>query len=102
MVVYDRNDWDCKIGVALNTWTGNKRSVLLSYKEYDGGHVRFGSNLKGKVIGGGNISHDSITITNVEHVSGLAFVRNDKCGDIILRLREEKEVKQTEKEADGI
>ncbi|GKC48660.1 retrovirus-related pol polyprotein from transposon TNT 1-94, partial [Tanacetum coccineum] len=31
------------------------------------------SNLKGKVIGGGNISHDSITITNAEHVNGLAF-----------------------------
>ncbi|GJR43143.1 retrotransposon protein [Tanacetum coccineum] len=40
---------------------------------YDGGHVVFRSNLKGKVIGGGNITHDSITITNVEHVSGLAF-----------------------------
>ncbi|GJS16521.1 retrovirus-related pol polyprotein from transposon TNT 1-94 [Tanacetum coccineum] len=31
------------------------------------------SNLKGKVVGGGNITHDSIIITNVEHVSGLAF-----------------------------
>nr|GEU80251.1 UBN2 domain-containing protein [Tanacetum cinerariifolium] len=40
---------------------------------YDGGHVIFRSNLKGKVVGGGNIAHDSITITNVEHVSGLAF-----------------------------
>ncbi|GKA05816.1 hypothetical protein Tco_0684936 [Tanacetum coccineum] len=37
------------------------------------GHVIFGSNLKGKVVGGGNITHDSITITNVEYVSGLAF-----------------------------
>ncbi|GJT43174.1 retrotransposon protein [Tanacetum coccineum] len=40
---------------------------------YDGGHAVFGSNLKGKVVGGGNITHDFITITNVEHVSGLAF-----------------------------
>nr|GEU94992.1 retrotransposon protein [Tanacetum cinerariifolium] len=31
------------------------------------------SNLKGKVVGRGNISHDFITITNVEHVSDLAF-----------------------------
>nr|GEV12491.1 hypothetical protein [Tanacetum cinerariifolium] len=31
------------------------------------------SNLKGKVVGGGNITHESITITNVKHVSGLAF-----------------------------
>ncbi|GJV34216.1 hypothetical protein Tco_1394616 [Tanacetum coccineum] len=52
--------------------TGNRR-LVTSYKAYDGGHVVFGSNLKGKVIGEGNITHDSITITNVEHVSGLAF-----------------------------
>ncbi|GJT86141.1 hypothetical protein Tco_1067858 [Tanacetum coccineum] len=51
---------------------GNRRLITL-YKEYDGGHVVFESNLKGKVVGGGNISHDSITIKNVEHVSGLAF-----------------------------
>ncbi|GJW07649.1 hypothetical protein Tco_1570072 [Tanacetum coccineum] len=52
--------------------TGNRR-LFTSYKAYDGGHVVFGSNLKGKIIGGGNITHDSIIITNVEHVSGLAF-----------------------------
>ncbi|GJU01323.1 retrovirus-related pol polyprotein from transposon TNT 1-94 [Tanacetum coccineum] len=49
------------------------RKLFTSYKAYDGGHVIFRSNLKGKVIGGGNITHDSITITNVEHVSCLAF-----------------------------
>ncbi|GKE45323.1 retrotransposon protein, partial [Tanacetum coccineum] len=49
------------------------RILFTSYKAYDGGHVVCGSNLKGKVSGGGNITHDSITITNVEHVSGLAF-----------------------------
>nr|GEV86660.1 zf-CCHC domain-containing protein/DUF4219 domain-containing protein/UBN2 domain-containing protein [Tanacetum cinerariifolium] len=52
--------------------SGNRR-LCTSYKAYDGGHVIVGNNLKGKVIGGGNITHDSITITNVEHVSGLAF-----------------------------
>ncbi|GJZ89070.1 retrotransposon protein, partial [Tanacetum coccineum] len=52
--------------------TGNKR-LFTSYNEYDGGHVVFGSNLNGKVVDGCNISHDSITIKNVEHVSGLAF-----------------------------
>ncbi|GKD81933.1 retrovirus-related pol polyprotein from transposon TNT 1-94 [Tanacetum coccineum] len=52
--------------------TRNIRLFTL-YKAYDGGHVVFGSNLKGKVVGGGNITHDSITITNVEHVSGLDF-----------------------------
>ncbi|GKD30081.1 retrovirus-related pol polyprotein from transposon TNT 1-94, partial [Tanacetum coccineum] len=49
------------------------RRLFTSYKAYDGGHVAFGSNLKGKVIGRGNVSHDSIIITNVGHVSGLAF-----------------------------
>ncbi|GJZ14239.1 retrovirus-related pol polyprotein from transposon TNT 1-94 [Tanacetum coccineum] len=49
------------------------RTLFTSYKAYDGGHVVFGSNLKGKVVGGGNITRDSITITNVEQVSGLAF-----------------------------
>ncbi|GJS58564.1 reverse transcriptase domain-containing protein [Tanacetum coccineum] len=52
--------------------TGNKRLFTL-YKVYDGGYVVFGSNLKGKVVGGGNITHDSISFTNVEHVSDLAF-----------------------------
>ncbi|GJS37258.1 retrotransposon protein [Tanacetum coccineum] len=52
--------------------TGNRR-LFTSYKAYDGGHVIFGSNLKGKVVSGCNITHDSITITNIEHVSGLAF-----------------------------
>ncbi|GJZ41569.1 retrovirus-related pol polyprotein from transposon TNT 1-94 [Tanacetum coccineum] len=52
--------------------TGNRR-LFTSYKACNGGHVVFGSNLKVKVVGGGNITHDSITITNVEHVSGLAF-----------------------------
>ncbi|GKB33806.1 hypothetical protein Tco_0873207 [Tanacetum coccineum] len=52
--------------------TRNRR-LFTSYKAYDGRHLVFGSNLKGKVISEGNISHDSIKITNVEHVSGLAF-----------------------------
>ncbi|GJS62019.1 retrovirus-related pol polyprotein from transposon TNT 1-94 [Tanacetum coccineum] len=52
--------------------TKNRR-LFTSYKAYDGGHVVLGSNLKGKVVSGGNITHDSITITKVEHVSGLAF-----------------------------
>ncbi|GKA20346.1 retrotransposon protein [Tanacetum coccineum] len=47
--------------------------AIDSQEGYDGGHLIFGSNLKGKVVGRGNITYDSITITNVEHVSGLAF-----------------------------
>ncbi|GJZ64959.1 retrotransposon protein [Tanacetum coccineum] len=65
------DDWIVDSGCTKHI-TGN-RILFTSYKEYDGGYVVFGSNLKGKVIGGGNITHDSITITNVEHVSGLAF-----------------------------
>ncbi|GJZ24336.1 retrovirus-related pol polyprotein from transposon TNT 1-94 [Tanacetum coccineum] len=65
------DDWIVDSGCTKHM-TGNRRLFTL-YKAYDGGHVIFGSNLKGKVVGGGNITHDSITITNVEHVSGLAF-----------------------------
>ncbi|GJV40576.1 integrase, catalytic region, zinc finger, CCHC-type containing protein, partial [Tanacetum coccineum] len=65
------DDWIVDSGCTMHM-TGNRR-LFTSYKAYDGGHVVFGSNLKGKVIGRGNITHDSITITNVEHVSGLAF-----------------------------
>ncbi|GJX13801.1 retrovirus-related pol polyprotein from transposon TNT 1-94 [Tanacetum coccineum] len=65
------DDWIVDSGCTKNM-TRNRR-LFTSYKAYDGGHVVFGSNLKGKVIGRGNINHDSITITNVEHVSGLAF-----------------------------
>ncbi|GJY05835.1 retrotransposon protein [Tanacetum coccineum] len=64
-------DWIVDSGCTKHM-TG-KRRLFTSYKAYNGGHVVFGSNLKGKVVGGGNITHDSITITNVEHVSGLAF-----------------------------
>nr|GEV60059.1 retrotransposon protein [Tanacetum cinerariifolium] len=52
--------------------TGNRR-LFTSYKAYDGGHFVLASNLKGKVVSGGNITHDSIPITNVEYVSCLAF-----------------------------
>ena len=49
------------------------RDVFTSYKEYDGGDVIFGSSLKGRIIGKGNIAHEKITFTNVMHVSNLGF-----------------------------
>ncbi|GKD33356.1 retrovirus-related pol polyprotein from transposon TNT 1-94 [Tanacetum coccineum] len=52
--------------------TGNK-SLISTYKAYDGGNVFFGSNLKGKITGKGTVSNDSHTISNVEHVDNLAF-----------------------------
>ncbi|GKC48883.1 hypothetical protein Tco_1071628 [Tanacetum coccineum] len=55
------------------SWKLNLKRLFTSYKAYDGGHVILGSNLKGNVVGGANITHGSITITNVQHVSGLAF-----------------------------
>ncbi|GKB30027.1 retrovirus-related pol polyprotein from transposon TNT 1-94, partial [Tanacetum coccineum] len=65
------DDWIVNSGCTKHM-TENRR-LFTSYKAYDGGHVVFESNLKGKVVGGGNITHDSIIITNVDHVSGLAF-----------------------------
>ncbi|GJR70942.1 protein CHUP1, chloroplastic [Tanacetum coccineum] len=66
------DDWIVDNGCTKHM-TGNRRLFTL-YKAYDGGHVIFWSNLNDKVVGGGNITHDSITITNVEHVSSLSFV----------------------------
>ncbi|GKD97919.1 hypothetical protein Tco_1381816, partial [Tanacetum coccineum] len=66
------DDWIVDNGCTKHM-TGNRRLFTL-YKAYDGRHVIFWSNLNDKVIGGGNITHDSITITNVEHVSSLSFV----------------------------
>ncbi|GJS68965.1 retrovirus-related pol polyprotein from transposon TNT 1-94 [Tanacetum coccineum] len=65
------DDWIVDSGCTKNM-TGNIILFPL-YKACDGGNIVFGSNLKVKVIGGGNISHESITITNVEHVSDLDF-----------------------------
>ncbi|GJR50315.1 hypothetical protein Tco_1400836 [Tanacetum coccineum] len=63
--------------------TGN-RILFTSYKAYDGGHVVFGNNLKGKVIGGGNITHDSITITNVEHPKSSPLIEDDRINEPIV------------------
>ncbi|GKD87060.1 hypothetical protein Tco_1358214 [Tanacetum coccineum] len=52
--------------------TGNK-NLFSTYKAYDGGNIVFESNLKGKNIGKGTISNDSLTISNVEHVDNLDF-----------------------------
>ena len=41
--------------------------------EYNGNQVIFGSKLNGKIVGKGNVLHDSIEISNVEHVRGLSF-----------------------------
>nr|GEZ92500.1 UBN2 domain-containing protein [Tanacetum cinerariifolium] len=73
------DDWIVDSGCTKHM-TGNKK-LFTSYKAYDGVHVIFMRNLKGKVVGGGNITHDSITITKVEHVSGLVvriFIKKGK------------------------
>ncbi|GJX34288.1 zf-CCHC domain-containing protein [Tanacetum coccineum] len=44
------DDWIVDSGCTKHM-TGNRR-FFTSYKAYDGGHVIFGSNLKGKVVGG--------------------------------------------------
>jgi hypothetical protein len=52
--------------------TGN-RKLFSTYKAYNGGNVIFGSDLRGKIIGKGTISLDSLTIENVEHVNNLTY-----------------------------
>ncbi|GJT34275.1 retrovirus-related pol polyprotein from transposon TNT 1-94 [Tanacetum coccineum] len=76
--------------------TGNK-SLFSTYKGYDGGNVVFGSNLKGKIIGKGTVSNDSLAISNVEHVDNLAFnllsvgqICDNKC--IVLFMEDGSEI----------
>nr|GEW68089.1 retrovirus-related Pol polyprotein from transposon TNT 1-94 [Tanacetum cinerariifolium] len=65
------NEWIRDSGCSKHM-TRNK--ILFStYKAYEGGDFVFGSNLKGKIIGKGTISNDSLTVSNVEHVDNLAF-----------------------------
>ena len=52
--------------------TGN-RNLFSTYKAYNGGNVIFGSDRRGKIIGKGTISQDSLTIDNVEHVDNLTY-----------------------------
>ncbi|GKB82990.1 retrovirus-related pol polyprotein from transposon TNT 1-94 [Tanacetum coccineum] len=49
------------------------RKLFSTYKEYNGGNVIFGSNLRGNIIGKCTISNDSLNIDNVEHVDNLGF-----------------------------
>ncbi|GKD21295.1 retrovirus-related pol polyprotein from transposon TNT 1-94 [Tanacetum coccineum] len=49
------------------------RKLFSTYKEYNGGNIIFGSNLRGNIIGKGTISNDSLKIDNVEHVDNLGF-----------------------------
>lgn len=60
------------------------RRLFTSYMEYDGRHVVCGSNLKGKVVGKGNVSHNSLAISNNEHVNNFTLISvsqlcNDNC-----------------------
>nr|GEU30759.1 hypothetical protein [Tanacetum cinerariifolium] len=66
---YDLLPDDCIVDSGCTTHMTMSRRLFTSYKAYDGGHVVFRSNLKGKVVDGGYITHDSITITYVEHVA---------------------------------
>ncbi|GJX11454.1 hypothetical protein Tco_0201313, partial [Tanacetum coccineum] len=63
------DDWIVDSGCPKNM-TGNIRLFTL-YKEYDGGHVIFGSNLKGKVISGG---HANMQL--VQNLASNELVRN--------------------------
>lgn len=55
-----------------NHMAGN-RKLFSSYQPCSGGNVTFGSKLKGNIISRGMITHNSLTITNVEHVDNLGF-----------------------------
>jgi len=49
------------------------REAFSTYSKFNGGDVVFGSDLKGKIIGRGNIAHDKFSFEKVMHVKNLAF-----------------------------
>ncbi|GJT89354.1 putative reverse transcriptase domain-containing protein [Tanacetum coccineum] len=54
------DDWIVDSGCTKHM-TGNRR-LFTSYKAFDGGHAIFGSNLKGKVVGGGQLCDDDCVV----------------------------------------
>ena len=52
--------------------TGN-RELFSTFKAYNGGNVIFCDDRRGKIIGKGTISQDSLKIDNVEHVDNLSY-----------------------------
>ena len=67
----DSDDWIQDSGCTRHM-TGNK-ALFSTYKESEGGNVLFGGNTKGKIIGKGTISHNSLTIHDVSLVENLSF-----------------------------
>ncbi|GJZ68231.1 hypothetical protein Tco_0631471, partial [Tanacetum coccineum] len=55
------DDWIMDSGCTKHM-PGNRR-LFTSYKAYDGGHVVFGSNLKGKVVYGGQLCDDDSVVS---------------------------------------
>ncbi|GJV38710.1 retrovirus-related pol polyprotein from transposon TNT 1-94 [Tanacetum coccineum] len=51
---------------------GNK-DLFTSYKSVNRGNVLFGGNTKSKITGKGTITHNSLSISNVNHVENLSF-----------------------------
>ncbi|GJW02967.1 retrovirus-related pol polyprotein from transposon TNT 1-94 [Tanacetum coccineum] len=68
------DDWILDSGCTKHM-TRNRR-LFTSYKEYDGGHVVFGSNLKGKVVGGGQLCDDDCLVSFTKKDS--AINKNNK------------------------
>ena len=50
-----------------------EKSMFLTLKMKEGGNVKFGGNLSGKIIGTGTIGNSSISINNVWLVDGLGY-----------------------------
>nr|GEX18938.1 hypothetical protein [Tanacetum cinerariifolium] len=58
-----QNDATCLMAIkSQEVMIGNRRLFTL-YKTYDGGHVVFESNLKGKVVGGGELCDDDCAVS---------------------------------------
>ncbi|XP_071741003.1 uncharacterized protein [Rutidosis leptorrhynchoides] len=65
------DDWTIDSGCTTHM-TGNKE-FFSKYKEHNGGDVIFGGDVRGKIVGKGNITNCKITLEDVLHIRNLSF-----------------------------
>nr|GEU54351.1 hypothetical protein [Tanacetum cinerariifolium] len=86
------DDWIMNSGCTKHM-TKNRRLFTL-YKAHDGGHVIFGSNLKGKVVGGGRLCDDDcvVSFTKVDCIidknghANMRLVQNLSSNELVRNL----------------
>nr|GEU92508.1 serine/threonine protein kinase SRPK1 [Tanacetum cinerariifolium] len=95
----DKKEFTIIVGGCTKHMTWNRR-LFTSYKAYDGGHVVFGSNLKGKVIGG--VEYEHVVLTSTSHRVTAATVRKSAsmAALVVLKTRASQSRQHSKSELD--